>query len=294
MASAVSLSPGDEVVFSPRRPAAGRYFLRLLPPLLALPARKFVLDGEIVIRRGAGLISTPSAAHHLQPAASSAFTGDARDLHGLDLLVTSSFRNKGRSLADRPLFCATMALQEFAASNIKGKPTAGRSRKHVTPKLKKRRGRIMLSPASSDFATGEKWMREGAASGWDGRAPNLNANTCRERTGESRSNVFAPRTRGWRFRWARGAKVHQRSRRLQANSKTADSRKRPTDEVGSLLLVLQQEWRTRSHRLQRQLHPVKSAGAEVLLKLSWVAGFSGKAPAAQPLGRGPRDTECFR
>jgi len=48
---------GDEVVFTVQGPGSrwAAIFLRLLPLCWLLPARKFVLDGEIVIHSGAGL-----------------------------------------------------------------------------------------------------------------------------------------------------------------------------------------------------------------------------------------------
>ena len=67
----------------------------------------------------------------------------------------------------------------------------------------------MLSPASTDFATAEKWMREGAASGWDGVvAKRLD---CEYMSGERTGMVKIKRIRTadcvvGGFRWARGAK----------------------------------------------------------------------------------------
>ena len=68
----------------------------------------------------------------------------------------------------------------------------------------------MLSPASADFATAEKWMREGAASGWDGVvAKRLD---CEYMSGERTGMVKIKRIRTadcvvGGFRWARGAKT---------------------------------------------------------------------------------------
>ena len=47
----------------------GRYFPEIVAALLALPARKFVLDGEIVIRSGAGL-DFDALLQRIHPAAS--------------------------------------------------------------------------------------------------------------------------------------------------------------------------------------------------------------------------------
>ena len=55
-----------------------------------------------------------------------------------------------------------MALQEFAAANIDmgGESDRKRSKKPDSQATLDSE-RILLSPASSDFSTAEKWMREG-------------------------------------------------------------------------------------------------------------------------------------
>src|SRR5205807_5363064 len=107
--------------------------------------------------------------------------------------------------------------------------------------------RIMLSPASSDFGTAEKWMREGAASGWDGVvAKRLD---CEYMSGERTGMVKIKRIRTadcvvGGFRWARGknsegeAADSKSTSSKSATSKAVDRQKRPTEEVGSLLLGL--------------------------------------------------------
>ena len=61
---------GDEVVLQSKAgQPLGRYFPEIVAALLALPVRKFVLDGEIVIRSGAGL-DFDALLQRIHPAAS--------------------------------------------------------------------------------------------------------------------------------------------------------------------------------------------------------------------------------
>ncbi len=61
---------GDEVVLQSKAgQPLGRYFPEIVAALLALPARRFVLDGEIVIRSGAGL-DFDALLQRIHPAAS--------------------------------------------------------------------------------------------------------------------------------------------------------------------------------------------------------------------------------
>jgi ATP-dependent DNA ligase len=230
---------GDEVVLQSKAgQPLGRYFPEVVAALLALPARKFALDGEIVMRDGAGL-DFDALLQRIHPAASR-ITRLSQETPAtymvFDLLVDGRlFENKGRSLVDKPLSARRMALQEFAAANIEAEPDSKRGKKATSLPTLESGERIMLSPASSDFATAEKWMREGAASGWDGVvAKRLD---CEYMSGERTGMVKIKRIRTadcvvGGFRWARGAKT---SNGEAANSK---AKKRPTEEVGSLLLGL--------------------------------------------------------
>jgi len=230
---------GDEVVLQSKAgQPLGRYFPEIVTALLALPERKFVLDGEIVIRSGAGL-DFDALLQRIHPAASRIQRLSQQTpatYMVFDLLVDS----KGRSLADRPLSARRMALQEFATANIDGEPDRTRSKK-ADPQVTLNRERILLSPASSDFATAEKWMREGAASGWDGVvAKRLD---CEYMSGERTGMVKIKRIRTadcvvGGFRWAREKASAGRAKESKTNSKSAGLKKRPTEEIGSLLLGL--------------------------------------------------------
>ncbi|HEV7673009.1 MAG TPA: ATP-dependent DNA ligase [Candidatus Angelobacter sp.] len=295
---------GDEVILQSKAgQPLGRYFPEIVAALLALPARKFVLDGEIVIRQGAGL-DFDALLQRIHPAASriQRLSQETPATYMVfDLLVDGHLvENKGRSLVDRPLSARRMALQEFAAANISPEPESRRSKKAVPQANSKSAGeRITLSPASSDFATAEKWMREGAASGWDGVvAKRLD---CEYMSGERTGMAKIKRIRTAEcvvggFRWARRAK---NSSDETANSKKADSenagpRKRPTEEVGSLLLGLYNKNGELDHIgfsasfTREERKKLKS----ILKPFMGGTGFSGKAPGGPSRWtRDARDTE---
>jgi ATP-dependent DNA ligase len=247
---------GDEVVLQSKAgQPLGRYFPEIVAAVLALPARKFVLDGEIVIRSGAGL-DFDALLQRIHPAASRVqrLSRETPSTYMVfDLIVDS----KGRSLSDRPLSVRRMALQEFAAENIEVEPDRKHSQK-ADQQARLNSERIMLSPASSDFPTAEKWMREGAASGWDGVvAKRLD---CEYMSGERTGMVKIKRIRTadcvvGGFRWARAKASADDDKESKAGSKSADSQKRPTERsrlaaAGSL----QQRRRAGSHWFQLKLY----------------------------------------
>src|SRR6185437_2204442 len=272
----------------------GRYFPEIVAALLTLPARKFVLDGEIVIRSGAGL-DFDALLQRIHPAASriQRLSQETPATYMVfDLLVDG----QGRSLAAKPLSARRMALQEYAAANINTGAESKRTKNAESKKtLNSTDERIMLSPASADFATAEKWMREGAASGWDGVvAKRLD---CEYMSGERTGMVKIKHIRTadcvvGGFRWARG----KNSEGKAGDSKSASSKKGPTEEVGSLLLGLYNKNGELDHigfsasftREQRKkLKPI-------LEPLMGGEGFSGKAPGGPSRWtRDARDTEWF-
>jgi ATP-dependent DNA ligase len=157
----------------------------------------------------------------------------------------------------------------------------------------------LLSPASADFATAEKWMREGAASGWDGVvAKRLD---CEYMSGERTGMVKIKRIRTadcvvGGFRWARAKASASGAKESKANPTDAKNMKRPTEEVGSLLLGLYNKNGELDHigfsasftREERtKLKPI-------LKPLMGGEGFSGKAPGGPSRWtRDARDTEWF-
>jgi ATP-dependent DNA ligase len=288
---------GDEVVLQSKAgQPLGRYFPEIVAALLALPARKFVLDGEIVIRSGAGL-DFDALLQRIHPAASriQRLSQETPSTYMVfDLLVDG----QGRSLAARPLSARRMALQEFATANIGAEPHRERGKKGGSKTILNTE-RILLSPASADFATAEKWMREGAASGWDGVvAKRLD---CEYMSGERTGMVKIKRIRTadcvvGGFRWARAKASVSGAKESKANPTDAKNMKRPTEEVGSLLLGLYNKNGELDHigfsasftREERtKLKPI-------LEPLMGGEGFSGKAPGGPSRWtRDARDTEWF-
>src|SRR5438270_3502002 len=295
---------GEVVLQSKAGQPLGRYFPEIVAALLALPARKFVLDGEIVIRSGAGL-DFDALLQRIHPAASR-IQRLSQETPSTYMVFDLVVDGQGRSLAAKPLSARRMALQEFAAANIGDDPDPkpGKKERSQTA-LKTAEERTMLSPASTDFATAEKWMREGAASGWDGVvAKRLD---CEYMSGERTGMVKIKRIRTadcvvGGFRWARGknsegeAADSKSTSSKSATSKTVDSQKRPTEEVGSLLLGLYNKNGELDH-----IGFSSSFTREARKKLKSILkpymggeGFSGKAPGGPSRWtRDARDTEWF-
>jgi len=295
---------GDDVVLQSKAgQPLGRYFPEIVAALLALPARKFVLDGEIVIRSSAGL-DFDALLQRIHPAASriQRLSQETPSTYMVfDLLIDA----KGRSLAANPLSARRMALQEFAAANIAPESDTKRSKKTVSQISLNKGARIMLSPASADFAAAEKWMREGADSGWDGVvAKRLD---CEYMSGERTGMVKIKRIRTadcvvGGFRWARGKNSEDKAgdskfvTSKSASLKSADTKKRPTEEVGSLLLGLYNKNGDLDHIgfsasfTREERKKLKT----VLKPFMGGEGFSGKAPGGPSRWtRDARDTEWF-
>jgi ATP-dependent DNA ligase len=194
---------GDKLVLQSKagQPLA-RYFPELVEQLQHLQARKFVLDGEIIIRSDEGL-DFDALLQRIHPAASR-IRKLSQETPSSYLVFDLLVNERGKQLTDQPLSARRMALQEFAAKFHSAQ-------------------RIHLSPASSDYATGEKWMKQGASQGLDGVvAKRLD---CEYMTGERTGMVKIKRLRTadcviGGFRWAHG------------------KGKKPGEEVGSLLLGL--------------------------------------------------------
>jgi ATP-dependent DNA ligase len=115
-----------------------RYFPEVVERLRALPARAFVLDGEIVIPAD-GRLSFDDLLQRIHPAASR-IERLSRErpavLIVFDLLVDAS----GKALVDRPLRERRRRLEAFAARALAG------------------RDEIRLSPATEDGAQARAWL----------------------------------------------------------------------------------------------------------------------------------------
>jgi ATP-dependent DNA ligase len=116
-----------------------RYFPDLVDTLGRIRAKRFVLDGEIVVPKG-GELSFDELLLRIHPAKSRVEKLAAESpatLVVFDLLVDA----KGRSLAGEPLAERREALESFVA-------------KEVPPSL-----RVRLSPATTSLATVKRWFR---------------------------------------------------------------------------------------------------------------------------------------
>ncbi len=123
----------------------GRYFPEIVDAVRAVPARRFVLDGELVVPTADGFAFEPLL-QRIHPAASRvarlAREAPAAVL-AFDLLVDAD----GRALAERPLEERRAALERFAAANLSA-------------------GTIRLSPMTRDAAQARRWLEQ--ARGVDG------------------------------------------------------------------------------------------------------------------------------
>ena len=124
-----------------------RYFPELVEAARKLKATDFVLDGEIVVRRGKAF-SFDDLLQRIHPAASRV-KKLAQETPGLfiafDLLATT----KDKKLSARPLGERRPALEAFAKTQFKSNPT------------------FRLSAATKSHATAEKWLAQ-SGGGCDG------------------------------------------------------------------------------------------------------------------------------
>ncbi len=135
----VAFRDGDEIYLQSKagQPLA-RYFPDVVEALAAIPAKHFVLDGEIVIPID-GRFSFDELQLRLHPAASR--VKKLADAHpatfvAFDLLADA----RGNSVLDQPLSERRAALEKFAKTNLNSK------------------GRVRLSPATTSLAVAKKWF----------------------------------------------------------------------------------------------------------------------------------------
>ncbi|HKD82173.1 MAG TPA: ATP-dependent DNA ligase [Candidatus Angelobacter sp.] len=294
---------GNEIVLQSKagQPLT-RYFPEIVEALRTIAASKFVLDGEIVVASSGGGVALDFDAllQRIHPAASRVqrLSSETPATYLLfDLLVTE----KGELLARQPLSARRMKLQRFAervlpAQREASQKVARASRRAAGQRSFASSQHIQLSPATADFSSAQKWMREGAAHGWDGVvAKRLDSGyTSGERTGMVK--VKRIRTADCvvgGFRWARGAEGKARP-------------KKPGERVGSLLLGLYRDSGELDHigfsssfsRDQRKklksiltpliAGPARNSGEH----RPGQGGFTGKAPGGPSRWtRDERDTE---
>ncbi len=134
-----------------------RYFPELVAALLALPAKQFVLDGEIVIPVD-GNLSFDDLLMRIHPAASRILKLSQSSpcvFIVFDLLVDE----KAASLVEHPLRERRTALERFARKFLVTNNADG-------PDGADGEGMVRLSPATCDLAVARKWFHMGV--GLDG------------------------------------------------------------------------------------------------------------------------------
>ena len=233
-----------------------RYFPEMVEAFGALPLKTFALDGEVVIETGGGL-DFDALLQRIHPAASR-IRRLAREtpasFHAFDLLVDE----RGSSLVERPLADRRERLEALFGKVPKG-------------------GRILLSPATPDRKTAERWMKELAGAGLDGVIAKLLESPYLSGEREGMVKIKRVRTADCvvgGFRWA------------QAGSKNEG-------QIGSLLLGLYDDAGRLDHvgfsssftaEERRELEPI-------LLPLREPPGFTGRAPGGPSRWSQGRSTE---
>lgn len=144
----IAFRDGDRIdLMSKAGKPLARYFPDLVDTLSHVKAKRFVLDGEIVIPHE-GSLSFDELLLRIHPAESRVRKLSAEHPASLivfDLLVDA----KGKSLVDQPLAERRAALEAFVAANVVKEP------------------RIHLSPATTKMVTVKKWFRS-VGGGLDG------------------------------------------------------------------------------------------------------------------------------
>jgi ATP-dependent DNA ligase len=124
-----------------------RYFPEIVEALLAVDARRFVLDGELVIPEGSGL-SFDALLQRIHPSASR-ITKLSRQTPAVFIVFDLLVGTDGKSLTSQSLHDRRAALEAFAHEHLDG------------------RGRFALSPATRRVATARRWL-SGAGGALDG------------------------------------------------------------------------------------------------------------------------------
>lgn len=115
----------------------GRYFPDVIENLKKVPAKKFILDGELAIPVG-GKLSFDELQLRLHPAASR--VNKLAAAHPALFIVFDLLAEGNTSFAAKTLRERRVALEQFAATNLKPKTA------------------VRLSPASTKLPTAKKWF----------------------------------------------------------------------------------------------------------------------------------------
>ncbi len=144
----VAFRKGEQVLLQSKAgQPLGRYFPEIVAALQKLRPAEFVLDGEIVILQD-GHLSFDDLLLRIHPAASR-IQKLSKETPATYLLFDLLVDEKGKSLVGEPL--------SFRRGRLE----------HLVKRFGKQQS-IRLSPATRDYATAQRWMKELAASGFDG------------------------------------------------------------------------------------------------------------------------------
>jgi ATP-dependent DNA ligase len=125
-----------------------RYFPEIVAALVRLPARRFVLDGELLVPTDSGF-SFDDLLQRLHPAASR-IQRLAAETPGLLLAFDLLVDEGGDTLVELPLAERRSRLESFAEKYLEAE------------------GRVRLSPATTDRTLAEAWLRDPGALKLDG------------------------------------------------------------------------------------------------------------------------------
>lgn len=154
---------GDEIVLQSKAgQPLGRYFPELVATLQELKPAQFVLDGEIVILND-GHLSFDDLLLRIHPAASR-IKKLSQQTPATYLLFDLLVDEDGLSLVNKTLSVRRAQLERLVKSFGKSRHRAHTPRSSEAADQQS----IRLSPATRDYATAQRWMKELAASGFDG------------------------------------------------------------------------------------------------------------------------------
>lgn len=245
---------GDSVFLQSKSKPLARYFPEVVAHMLALPAQRFVLDGELVIRSGTSL-SFDALLQRIHPAESrirKLSVETPATFVAFDLLEDED----GTSLLDEPLFVRREALEAFAKRNF--------------------REGMLLSPATDNAADAEGWF-DSSGGGLDGVMAKL---------------VFAPYAAGeriamFKYKHLRSADCVVGGFRYGSGTGAASK------IVGSLLLGLYDDNGLLNHVGFTSAMSVDARAklTPTLEQLIAPPGFTGKAPGGPSRWSNGRETE---
>ena len=139
---------GDQVLLQSKAgQPLGRYFPEIVEALAKLKTTQFVLDGEIVILKD-GHLSFDDLLMRIHPAASR-IQKLSKESPATYLVFDLLVQEDGKSRVEQPLSERREELERFM-NNVGAQES------------------IRLSPATADYDTAQRWMKELTASGFDG------------------------------------------------------------------------------------------------------------------------------